>query len=136
MPPSSGWHSTPHPSSSPCAGECESLEGELREAKGAAAELQAERDDLAAQLAATEAELQASGDALEHARWVGAGGRAGDRAGAAPGMHGAAARRGQLRVRLTATPHPALPCPAPTAPWQHRAGGQGGGAGGGGGGQG
>jgi hypothetical protein len=53
----------------PIAAECETLDCELKESRQACSELQAERDDLAAQLAATEAELQNAQDNIEHLRW-------------------------------------------------------------------
>lgn len=56
------------------AAECETLASELAESRQGAAELQAERDELAAQLGATEAELQNATDNVEHLRSVLAGG--------------------------------------------------------------
>ena len=60
----------PPPPTTPPAGECEALDGELKETKAALTELQAERDELAAQLATVEAEAANAQDCLEHARWV------------------------------------------------------------------
>jgi uncharacterized protein YlxW (UPF0749 family) len=53
------------------AGECDALDGELKDTKAALAELQAERDELAAALATAEAEGQNAADCLEQARWAG-----------------------------------------------------------------
>lgn len=56
-----------HPASA-LPGECEALEGELREAKASMAELQGERDELAGQLGQAEAEAQNNADCLEQAK--------------------------------------------------------------------
>lgn len=50
------------------AGEAEALDSELKEVKASLAELQGERDELASQLAATEAEAQNTADCLEQAK--------------------------------------------------------------------
>jgi len=52
----------------PPAGECDALDVELKEVKSSLAELQGERDELAGQLAAAEAEAQNTADNLEHAK--------------------------------------------------------------------
>lgn len=57
-------------SSLPSPGECEALDGELRAARESLAELQGERDELAASLAAAEAEAANTADDLEAARRV------------------------------------------------------------------